>query len=98
MHPTTALIQEIRSSDDRVIYTAARKTEVSELSGLGRAMPFTFAAFMIGALSIIGLPPFGGLWGKWYLVLGALDAGQLMIVAVLMIALLTLLPFVGLAR
>ena len=48
------------------IYVAAHKTEVSELSGLGRAMPITFAAFLIGALSIIGLPPFGGLWSKWY--------------------------------
>jgi multicomponent Na+:H+ antiporter subunit D len=68
------------------IYTAAHKTEVSELAGLGRVMPFTFGAFLIGALSIIGLPPFGGLWGKWYLALGALDAGQVAIVAVLMIS------------
>ncbi len=68
------------------IYTAVHKTEVSELAGLGRAMPFTFAAFLIGALSIIGLPPFGGLWSKWYLVLGALDSGQLAIVAILMVS------------
>lgn len=68
------------------IYTAAHKTEVSELTGLGRAMPFTFAAFLIGALSIIGLPPFGGLWSKWYLALGALQAGEILIVAVLMIS------------
>lgn len=68
------------------IYTAAHKTEVSELSGLGRAMPFTFAAFLVGSLSIIGLPPFGGLWSKWYLALGALDAGHVIIVAVFMIS------------
>ena len=68
------------------IYTAAHKTEVSELSGLGRVMPFTFGAFLIGALSIIGLPPFGGLWGKWYLALGALEAGHIAMVAVLMIS------------
>ncbi len=68
------------------IYTAAHKTEVSELTGLGRAMPFTFMAFLIGSLSIIGLPPFGGLWGKWYIALGALEAGQILIVAVLMIS------------
>jgi multicomponent Na+:H+ antiporter subunit D len=59
---------------------------VSELTGLGRAMPFTFMAFLIGSLSIIGLPPFGGLWGKWYIALGALEAGQLLIVAILMIS------------
>jgi multicomponent Na+:H+ antiporter subunit D len=68
------------------IYTAAHKTEVSELDGLGRKMPFTFAFFLVGALSIIGLPPMGGLWSKWYLALGALDAGQLGIVAILMLS------------
>lgn len=68
------------------IYTAAHKTEVSELDGLGRVMPFTFFAFMVGALSIIGLPPFGGAWSKWYLALGALDANQLAIVVLLMVS------------
>jgi multicomponent Na+:H+ antiporter subunit D len=68
------------------IYTATHKTEVSQMDGLGRAMPFTFGAFLIGALSIIGLPPLGGAWGKWYLMLGAAEAGQLVMVAVLMIS------------
>ena len=40
------------------IYTAAHKTEVSQLDGIGRDMPWTMAAFGIGSLSMIGLPPF----------------------------------------
>ena len=68
------------------IYVAAHKTEVSELTGLGRAMPITFAAFTIGTLSIIGLPPFGGTWRKWYLALGAIEADKLAVVAILMIS------------
>jgi multicomponent Na+:H+ antiporter subunit D len=68
------------------IYTAAHKTKVSELSGLGRRMPFTFAAFLIASLSIIGLPPLGGLWSKWYLAIGALDAGQIFVLAALMLS------------
>jgi multicomponent Na+:H+ antiporter subunit D len=68
------------------IYTALHKTEVSQLAGLGRVMPFTFAAFTIGALSIIGLPPLAGVWSKWYLVLGALEDGQRFAVAVLMLS------------
>lgn len=68
------------------IYTAAHLTEISDMRGLGRRMPFTFGAFLIGALSIIGLPPFGGLWSKWYLALGALEAHQIALVAVLMIS------------
>ncbi len=83
------------------IMVTAHKTEVSELSGLGRSMPITFGAFLIGALSIIGLPPFGGMWSKWFLTLGALQAHQLVIVAVLMlssllnIAYLLPIPFKG---
>jgi multicomponent Na+:H+ antiporter subunit D len=68
------------------IYTATHKTEVSELDGLGRLMPFTFGAFLIGTLSIIGLPPLGGSWSKWYLILGAADAGQLAMIGVLMVS------------
>jgi len=55
------------------ILVTAHKTKVSELSGLGRKMPFTFTVFLIGTLSIIGLPPFGGMWSKWYLAMGTID-------------------------
>jgi multicomponent Na+:H+ antiporter subunit D len=56
------------------VYTAAHKTEVSQLDGIGRRMPWTFAAFGIGALSMIGLPPAAGFVSKWYIVSGALAA------------------------
>lgn len=68
------------------IYVAAHKTEVSELDGIGRVMPVTMFAFLIGSLSIIGLPPFGGTWSKWFIGLGALDAGYAFAVAVLMLS------------
>ncbi|MGY8814249.1 MAG: proton-conducting transporter transmembrane domain-containing protein, partial [Gammaproteobacteria bacterium] len=68
------------------ILVAAHKTEVSQLDGLGRRMPFTFTFFTIGSLSIIGLPPFGGMWSKWYLALGTLEAGELVLLATLMIS------------
>ena len=68
------------------IFVAAHKKLVSELNGLGRAMPITFTAFFIGALSIIGLPPFGGMWSKWYLGLGAAETGQLLLLSVLMLS------------
>jgi len=68
------------------IMVAAHKKEISDMDGLGRTMPITFGAFFIGALSIIGLPPAGGSWSKWFLGLGALDAGQVGLVAVLMLS------------
>jgi multicomponent Na+:H+ antiporter subunit D len=81
------------------IYVAHHKTEVSQLDGIGRKMPVTMAAFLVGSLSIIGMPPFGGMWSKWLLGLGALDAGQAFVVAVLMLSSLLsvgyLLPIVA---
>jgi len=68
------------------IMVAAHKTEVSELDGLGRRMPLTFAAFTIGSLSIIGLPPFAGLWSKWYLALATIETGQWLLLGVLLLS------------
>ena len=69
------------------------------MKGLGRIMPITFGAFLIGALSIIGLPPLGGSWSKWLLIIGAADASQLVMVGILLISSLLnvayLLPLVG---
>lgn len=68
------------------IYTAHHLTEVSQLDGLGRRMPVTFAAFLVGAVSIIGLPPLIGVWSKWWIGIGAADSGDYWAVAVLMIS------------
>ena len=68
------------------IMVASHKKNISEMEGLGRQMPLTMAAFTIGAISIIGLPPMAGTWSKWYLTIGALEVDKLIIVAVLMIS------------
>ncbi|HET9734880.1 MAG TPA: proton-conducting transporter membrane subunit, partial [Burkholderiales bacterium] len=57
--------------------------EVSQLDGLGRRMPWTFAAFAVGALSMIGLPPAAGFVSKWYMVSGALAAQHWLALAVI---------------
>ncbi len=75
------------------IMVGAHKSEVSQLGGLGRKMPVVFAAFLIGTLSIVGLPPTGGAWSKWFLGLGALEAGQAGLVAVLMLSSLLSLAY-----
>ena len=51
------------------------KTRVSELRGVGKAMPVTLWAFTIASLGLIGIPPASGFISKWYLALGALDTG-----------------------
>jgi multicomponent Na+:H+ antiporter subunit D len=65
------------------IYTAAHKTEVSQLDGIGRAMPWTMAAFGLGALSMIGLPPMAGFVSKWFILSGAMAARDWVVVAAL---------------
>jgi len=81
------------------IFVASHKKNVSEMDGIGRAMPLTMAAFMLGSMSIIGLPPMGGTWSKWYLALGAAEGHDAVFVAVLMISSLLsvayLMPVVG---
>jgi multicomponent Na+:H+ antiporter subunit D len=81
------------------IYVATHRTEISQMTGLGRAMPITFAAFFIGSLSIIGLPPLGGSWSKWLLIMAAADTQHWVMIGVLMVSSLLnvayLLPVVG---
>jgi multicomponent Na+:H+ antiporter subunit D len=66
------------------IYVATHKKNISEMSGLGRAMPFTFGAFALASLSMIGAPPVAGFVTKWYLLNGAVDAHAIGIMVVLL--------------
>jgi len=68
------------------ILVALHKTEISDMKGIGRQMPFTMFAFLIGSLSIIGLPPFAGAWSKWYLVLGAMQAHHYVVTGILLVS------------
>ncbi len=65
------------------IYVTTHKTKISELDGIGKQMPFTMTAFTAGAISMIGIPPLGGFLSKWFLGLGAIEAGELPIILVL---------------
>jgi multicomponent Na+:H+ antiporter subunit D len=66
------------------IYVATHKKNISEMSGLGRTMPWTFGAFAIASLSMIGAPPVAGFVSKWYMLLGAMDAKAIGIVCVML--------------
>ena len=66
------------------VLVAAHKTEISEFGGLGRRMPVTMGAFVVASLCIIGLPPLGGMWSKWYLASAAVDSEQWVLLGVLL--------------
>jgi multicomponent Na+:H+ antiporter subunit D len=62
------------------------EVEISQLTGLGRQMPWTMAAFTVAALSMVGVPPTAGFFSKWYLLLGALAASNPWFVAVILLS------------
>ncbi len=66
------------------IFVATGKKNISEMVGIGKRMPVTMIAFFVGSLSVIGLPPTGGFFSKWYLVLGTLQADQMPMLLVLL--------------
>ena len=66
------------------IYVASHLKQISRMGGLGRRMPFTFGAFSLAALSMIGVPPVCGFVSKWYLVNGAVDTGHMILLAALL--------------
>ena len=68
------------------IHTASHLTEVSQLDGIGRRMPWTMGAFAIGAVSMIGLPPTAGFLGKWFILTGAMQTANWIAVGVIVVS------------
>jgi multicomponent Na+:H+ antiporter subunit D len=77
------------------IYVSTHKTEISQMSGLARRMPWTMAAFALSSLSIVGIPLTSGFVSKWYLALGAVDRHSLLILAVLLVSSLLAAGYLG---
>ena len=57
------------------IETTAGTTDLDRLGGLGKVMPFTFAACTVAALAISGVPPLNGFASKWMVYQGIIDSG-----------------------
>ena len=68
------------------LYTSAHLTEISQLDGVGRRMPWTMGAFAVGALAMIGVPPTAGFLGKWFLLTGAAQAANWIAVGVIVLS------------
>jgi len=68
------------------VYSANHTTEISKMKGMGKTMPLVFIAFFIGSLSIIGLPPFAGVWPKLLLFMGMTSEGDRWLILALIIS------------
>lgn len=67
---------------------------LERMNGLGRAMPWTMAAFVVGGLSLIGVPFTVGFISKWYLVQAALEQGMWPVAGVVLLGSLLALMYV----
>ncbi len=55
------------------VFLRLGSVKLDDMKGIGRTMPITMAAFVVGGISLIGLPPTAGFISKWYLILAALE-------------------------
>ena len=69
--------------------------EIEDFSGLGKKMPITMGCLLIGGLGLIGVPGTAGFISKWYLAIGALEAGYIWLVFLLVLSSLLALIYVG---
>ena len=67
-----------------LVYNSNKK-EVTDFDGLGKKMPFTAFIFSMGALAIIGLPPFSGFWSKFSILTATAETGHYAIIALVLI-------------
>lgn len=68
------------------IYVNLHRTEISNLNGIAKVMPWTMAAFTIGSMGLAGIPPLNGFVSKWYLALGSLEGDMLIPLIILVIS------------
>ena len=68
------------------IFCASGRKNISDMAGIGRRLPWTMAAFFVGSLGMIGIPPSGGFISKWYLVVGSVQAQEMVFLVVLRVS------------
>ncbi|MBI4743488.1 MAG: monovalent cation/H+ antiporter subunit D family protein [Actinobacteria bacterium] len=69
-----------------VIIKQTGKKNISQMKGIGRQFPITMGAFFVAALGMIGTPPLVGFVSKWFLGVGALEAGKPIFIVVLLLS------------
>jgi NADH:ubiquinone oxidoreductase subunit 5 (subunit L)/multisubunit Na+/H+ antiporter MnhA subunit len=75
-----------------IVEHSTHTKDIRKMGGLARTMPVTAVAFALCSLSVMGIPPFGGFFGKYMIISGAVQGGSPWIAAVFMLgSLMTIL-------
>ena len=77
------------------IYYSTGVTRIDNMAGIGRTMPLTMAAFVLGGLGLIGVPGTAGFVSKWFLIQGAAEAGQWWLVGVIVVSSVLAVFYIG---
>jgi formate hydrogenlyase subunit 3/multisubunit Na+/H+ antiporter MnhD subunit len=64
-----------------IVIHATHKRDIREMGGLIKTMPFTAVSFLLCAFSVIGIPPFGGFFSKFLIIMGTIQAGEVWLAA-----------------
>jgi multicomponent Na+:H+ antiporter subunit D len=77
------------------VYVSTHKTEISQMSGIAKRMPWTMAAFVLASLSIVGIPLTSGFVSKWYLAFGTVDGHSIALLGVILLSSLLSASYLG---
>lgn len=80
-----AVIKSVLFLSAGAMIAVSGKKNINELAGIGRKMPITMAAFTIGSLGLTGIPLFSGFIGKWNLIVGSLELGNIIPAVVIVV-------------
>jgi len=64
-----------------IVIHATHKHDIRDMGGLIKTMPVTAVAFLVCAMSVIGIPPFGGFFSKFMVIMGTVQAGKVWVAA-----------------
>lgn len=70
-------------SGSYLVYNSPEKF-ISEVNGMGKYLPITAVLFSLGAIAIVGMPPFAGFWSKWSVLSAAANEGMFMIIGLIL--------------
>jgi multicomponent Na+:H+ antiporter subunit D len=76
------------------VFLRVGSVHIADLRGIGKRMPVTMAAFVVGGLGLVGVPGTVGFVSKWYLVLGAVQSGLWPVAVVILLSSLIALAYV----
>jgi len=68
------------------VFYRIKSVRIEDMAGLGRAMPYTMAAFVAAGFSLVGVPLTVGFISKWYLILGALEKGWWLVAGFILVS------------